>query len=111
MFSHLHQFLLLCLIISDMLQEKLFSSKNRTEVSLGKKLKIDMLPEIERVHKVLQLFSWSRQYCLYQCLDGSKLPVVSSTCSSQDVAVSSPYLSAIFFLFNCLIVTEEREAA
>ncbi|XP_056175154.1 DDT domain-containing protein DDR4 isoform X2 [Syzygium oleosum] len=31
--------------------EKLFSSKNRTEVSLGKKLKIDMLPEIERVHK------------------------------------------------------------
>lgn len=34
-------------------QEKLFSSKNRTEASLGKKLKIDMLPEIERVHKVL----------------------------------------------------------
>ncbi|XP_057952518.1 DDT domain-containing protein DDR4 [Malania oleifera] len=31
--------------------EKLFSSKNRTEVSLGKKLKIDMLPEIEKVHK------------------------------------------------------------
>ncbi|KAA8540904.1 hypothetical protein F0562_024958 [Nyssa sinensis] len=32
-------------------QEKLFSSKNRTEASLGKKLKIDMLPEIEKVHK------------------------------------------------------------
>ncbi|XP_073139389.1 DDT domain-containing protein DDR4 [Henckelia pumila] len=31
--------------------EKLFSSKNRTEVSVGKKLKNDMLPEIERVHK------------------------------------------------------------
>ncbi|KAK7265748.1 hypothetical protein RJT34_33371 [Clitoria ternatea] len=31
--------------------EKLFSSKNRTEVSVGKKLKIDMLPEIEKVHK------------------------------------------------------------
>ncbi|XP_073016182.1 DDT domain-containing protein DDR4-like [Primulina eburnea] len=31
--------------------EKLFSSKNRTEVSVGKKLKNDMLPEIERVQK------------------------------------------------------------
>ncbi|KAJ7945951.1 DDT domain-containing protein DDR4-like [Quillaja saponaria] len=31
--------------------EKLFSSKSRTEASLGKKLKIDMLPEIEKVHK------------------------------------------------------------
>ncbi|XP_044476978.1 DDT domain-containing protein DDR4-like [Mangifera indica] len=31
--------------------EKLFSSKNRTEVSLGKKLKNDMLPEIEKEHK------------------------------------------------------------
>ncbi|XP_010255877.1 PREDICTED: DDT domain-containing protein DDR4-like isoform X2 [Nelumbo nucifera] len=31
--------------------EKLFSSKNRTEVAVGKKLKIDMLPEIEKVHK------------------------------------------------------------
>ncbi|KAH1132569.1 hypothetical protein GLYMA_05G031300v4 [Glycine max] len=31
--------------------EKLFSSKNRTEASMGKKLKIDMLPEIEKVHK------------------------------------------------------------
>uniref|UniRef100_A0A7N0VMQ0 DDT domain-containing protein n=3 Tax=Kalanchoe fedtschenkoi TaxID=63787 RepID=A0A7N0VMQ0_KALFE len=29
----------------------LFSSKNRTEISLGKKLKNDMLPEIEKVHK------------------------------------------------------------
>jgi len=34
-------------------QEKLFSSKNRTETSLGKKLKIDMLPEVEKAHKVL----------------------------------------------------------
>ncbi|KAF7124881.1 hypothetical protein RHSIM_Rhsim12G0160100 [Rhododendron simsii] len=33
------------------LMEKLFSSKNRTEASLGKKLKNDMLPEIEKVHK------------------------------------------------------------
>ncbi|XP_016203141.1 DDT domain-containing protein DDR4 isoform X1 [Arachis ipaensis] len=31
--------------------EKLFSSKNRTEASVGKKLKIDMLAEIEKVHK------------------------------------------------------------
>ncbi|XP_038973244.1 DDT domain-containing protein DDR4-like [Phoenix dactylifera] len=31
--------------------EKLFSSKNRTEVSLGKKLKFDLLPEIEKIHK------------------------------------------------------------
>ncbi|CAM0876951.1 unnamed protein product [Alopecurus aequalis] len=31
--------------------EKLFSSSNRTEVSLGKKLKIDYLPEIEKIHK------------------------------------------------------------
>ncbi|XP_016651372.1 PREDICTED: DDT domain-containing protein DDR4 isoform X2 [Prunus mume] len=31
--------------------EKLFSSKNRTEASLGKKLKGDMLAEIEKVHK------------------------------------------------------------
>ncbi|KAL8057095.1 hypothetical protein ABFX02_04G161900 [Erythranthe guttata] len=31
--------------------EKLFSSKNRTEVSVGKKLKNIMLPEIEKVHK------------------------------------------------------------
>ncbi|KAL3513229.1 hypothetical protein ACH5RR_025946 [Cinchona calisaya] len=31
--------------------EKLFLSKNRTEASLGKKLKNDMLPEIENVHK------------------------------------------------------------
>ncbi|OMO61539.1 putative tRNA ligase [Corchorus olitorius] len=32
-------------------QEKLFASKNRTEASLGKKLKNDMLPEIEKEHK------------------------------------------------------------
>jgi len=38
-------------------QEKLFTSKNRTEVSVGKKVKIDMLPEIEKVHKVLFLSS------------------------------------------------------
>ncbi|XP_027330761.1 DDT domain-containing protein DDR4-like isoform X1 [Abrus precatorius] len=31
--------------------EKLFSSKNRTEASVGKKVKMDMLPEIEKVHK------------------------------------------------------------
>ncbi|CAH9092478.1 unnamed protein product [Cuscuta europaea] len=31
--------------------EKLFASTNRTEVSVGKKLKINMLPEIEKVHK------------------------------------------------------------
>lgn len=37
-----------------LLQEKLFSSKNRTEASLGKKLKNDMLPEIEKEHKVLK---------------------------------------------------------
>lgn len=31
--------------------EKLFLSKNRTEASLGKKLKNDKLPEIEKIHK------------------------------------------------------------
>ncbi|KAK9114033.1 hypothetical protein Syun_020830 [Stephania yunnanensis] len=31
--------------------EKLFSSKNRSECALGKKIKNDMLPEIEKVHK------------------------------------------------------------
>ncbi|KAK1357782.1 DDT domain-containing protein [Heracleum sosnowskyi] len=31
--------------------EKLFSSKNRTEASLGKKLKFDVLPEVEKVLK------------------------------------------------------------
>ncbi|GJN22982.1 hypothetical protein PR202_gb10594 [Eleusine coracana subsp. coracana] len=31
--------------------EKLFSSRNRTEVSLGKKLKMNCLPEIEQIHK------------------------------------------------------------
>ncbi|KAJ6375646.1 hypothetical protein OIU77_000594 [Salix suchowensis] len=31
--------------------EKLFTSKNRTEALLGKKLKNDMLPEIEKVYK------------------------------------------------------------
>ncbi|XP_020204486.1 DDT domain-containing protein DDR4 [Cajanus cajan] len=31
--------------------EKLFTSKNRMEVSVGKKVKIDMLPEIEKEHK------------------------------------------------------------
>ncbi|CAN4086100.1 unnamed protein product [Withania somnifera] len=31
--------------------EKLFSSKNRTEASVGKKLKNSMLAEVERVHK------------------------------------------------------------
>ncbi|KAL6583903.1 hypothetical protein OROMI_003192 [Orobanche minor] len=31
--------------------DKLFSSKSRTEVSVGKKLKNGMLPEIEKVHK------------------------------------------------------------
>ena len=39
-----------------LLQEKLFSSENRTETSLGKKLKSDMLPEIEKVHKVVNCF-------------------------------------------------------
>ncbi|GFZ07766.1 DDT domain superfamily [Actinidia rufa] len=34
--------------------EKLFSSKNRTEASLGKKLRNDMLPEIEKVNKVVK---------------------------------------------------------
>ncbi|XP_003557430.1 DDT domain-containing protein DDR4 [Brachypodium distachyon] len=35
----------------DDVAEKLFSSRNRTEVSLGKKLKIEYLPEIEKIHK------------------------------------------------------------
>lgn len=38
------------------LQEKLFSSKNRTEASLGKKLKLDVLPEVEKVLKVIFTF-------------------------------------------------------
>ncbi|XP_044323725.1 DDT domain-containing protein DDR4 isoform X2 [Triticum aestivum] len=35
----------------DDVAEKLSSSRNRTEVSLGKKLKIEYLPEIEKIHK------------------------------------------------------------
>ncbi|GJM96957.1 hypothetical protein PR202_ga13841 [Eleusine coracana subsp. coracana] len=31
--------------------EKLFSSRNRTEIFLGKKLKMNCLPEIEQIHK------------------------------------------------------------
>ncbi|XP_058073836.1 DDT domain-containing protein DDR4 isoform X2 [Magnolia sinica] len=31
--------------------EKLLSSKNRTEAALGKRLKFDILPEIEKIHK------------------------------------------------------------
>ncbi|KAF8772358.1 hypothetical protein HU200_005829 [Digitaria exilis] len=34
-----------------LLKEKLFSSRNRTEVSLGKKLKFNYLPAIEKIHK------------------------------------------------------------
>ena len=34
------------------LQEKLNSSSSRIEISLGKKLTRDMLPEIEKEHKV-----------------------------------------------------------
>lgn len=40
---------MLCLFV---LQEKLLSSSSRVEVSLGKKLMKDMLPEIEKEHKV-----------------------------------------------------------
>nr|XP_015647417.1 DDT domain-containing protein DDR4 isoform X2 [Oryza sativa Japonica Group] len=32
-------------------EEKLFSSRNRTEANLGKKLKIEYLPDIEKIHK------------------------------------------------------------
>lgn len=35
------------------LQEKLSSSKNRTEASVGKKLKFDVLPEVEKALKVI----------------------------------------------------------
>ncbi|KAK6123345.1 hypothetical protein DH2020_042905 [Rehmannia glutinosa] len=40
-----------CCVPESFILDKLFSSKNRTEVSVGKKLKNDMLPEIEKVHK------------------------------------------------------------
>lgn len=40
---------MLCLFV---LQEKLLQSNSRIEVSLGKKLVKDMLPEIEKEHKV-----------------------------------------------------------
>lgn len=40
-------------IIHLVAQDKLFSSKNRMEASVGKKLKIDLLPDIEKDHKVL----------------------------------------------------------
>lgn len=49
-------------------QEKLFSSKNRTEASLGKKLKIDMLPEIEKDHKVLKAVGFQNLLNLIGCL-------------------------------------------
>uniref|UniRef100_A0A0E0E8D3 DDT domain-containing protein n=4 Tax=Oryza TaxID=4527 RepID=A0A0E0E8D3_9ORYZ len=35
----------------DDVAEKLFSSRNRTEANLGKKLKIEYLPDIEKIHK------------------------------------------------------------
>lgn len=38
--------------MSLVLQEKLLQSNSRIEVSLGKKLVKDMLPEIEKEHKV-----------------------------------------------------------
>ncbi|KAG1347536.1 putative tRNA ligase [Cocos nucifera] len=47
--DYLHLFL--AAFFSTASAEKLFSSKNRTETSLGKKLKIDFLPEIEKIHK------------------------------------------------------------
>lgn len=59
-FYELHLFLYMSRIIYEfnqffhlLTQEKLFSSKNRTETSVGKKMKIDMLPEVEKAHKVL----------------------------------------------------------
>ena len=48
--KNLYLFLSLCLLVY--LQDKLFSSKNKTEAVLGKKLKIRILPEIEKIHKV-----------------------------------------------------------
>ena len=46
-------FLLLIEMLSAfVLQEKLNSSSSRIEISLGKKLTRDMLPEIEKEHKV-----------------------------------------------------------
>lgn len=50
--SYLLIFLILATFMSFAVQEKLFSSRNRTEVSLAKKLKIEYLPEIEKIHKV-----------------------------------------------------------
>lgn len=49
-FHHLG-FLFLILFICS--QEKLVSSKNRIEAALGKRLKIDVIPEVEKIHKVL----------------------------------------------------------
>ncbi|KAG6391725.1 hypothetical protein SASPL_149483 [Salvia splendens] len=51
--SFVLKFSLSCICVGWCL-EKLFSSKNRTEVSVGKKLKNVMLPEIEKVHKVMK---------------------------------------------------------
>ena len=45
-------FLTIVMFLCD-LQEKLFSGINNTKASLGKKLKNDMLPEIEKVQKVI----------------------------------------------------------
>lgn len=50
------------------MQEKLFSSKNRTEASLGKKLKLDVLPEVEKVLKVN--FYFLRKHWLYIAVFG-----------------------------------------
>ena len=44
--------LLIEMLCAFVLQEKLNTSSSRTEVSLGKKLTRDMLPEIEKEHKV-----------------------------------------------------------
>lgn len=45
-------FLLIEILCFFVLQEKLLSSNSRIEVSLGKKLMKDMVPEIEKEHKV-----------------------------------------------------------
>uniref|UniRef100_A0A804UCW6 DDT domain-containing protein n=1 Tax=Zea mays TaxID=4577 RepID=A0A804UCW6_MAIZE len=48
----------------DDVAEKLFSSRNRTEVSLGKKLKIEYLPEIEKLHKKERLLKKQQREAL-----------------------------------------------
>ncbi|KAG6519110.1 hypothetical protein ZIOFF_022599 [Zingiber officinale] len=85
--------------------DKLFSSKNRTEVSLGKKLKIDSLPEIERIHK-----SGSLVLANAIVVTNSSLCIIK--CNSIKVVLVSLQVVAVVFAAKKekLLKKQQREA-